>query len=180
MTFIETYSGKRFEPLNPNPEDICIQDIAHALSQQCRFAGHTKAFYSVAQHCVEVSLLAELWGCSPRMIVQALLHDASEAYISDVSTPLKQSTSFAAYREAEAVLQGCIYSRFGVPTKDHSLVRKADAVLLSTEARDMMPFVPEHWGALKEEPLTRHLFPWSSAEAERCFLIRFASFYGRL
>lgn len=178
--FIETFSGKAFRPLTPNVDDICIKDIAHALSNQCRFSGHTKTFYSVAEHCVRVSQLLDVWGESPSTILWGLLHDASEAYLVDIPTPLKRTPEFAPYRAAEARLMGSICERFRMSPSQPKIVYKADAALLATEARDQMPFKVEHWGALTEEPLSQRITPWASDEAERCFLIRFASFYGRV
>ncbi len=179
-SFIETHSGVAFRPLSPAAEDIQINDIAHALSNQCRFSGHTHTFYSVAEHCVRVSQLLEEWGESPSTILWGILHDASEAYLVDIPTPLKRERLFDAYRVAESCLMRTICDRYGLARKQPAIVHKADAVLLATEARDLMPFKPEHWGALTEEPLERKIAPWSSAEAERSFLIRFASYYGRV
>ena len=80
--WIQTYTGKKFFPMNPKTEDLDIIDIAHALSMKCRFVGHTKQFYSVAQHSVIVS-----WNCSNPHL--GLLHDAAEAYLPDVPAPIK-------------------------------------------------------------------------------------------
>ncbi len=180
MNFIETYSGIPFRPLSPERNDICIKDIAHALSHQCRFAGHTRTFYSVAEHSVRVSILLQDQGHTPQTILWGLLHDASEYALVDIPTPLKQSTAFSAYRDAEIALMKVICERFGMAEKEPPAVRTADAVLLATEARDLMPSRPEHWGALTQPPLEKVIFPWTSTEAERCFLVRFASYYGRV
>ena len=88
-----TYTGKEFYPLDPNPADIDIKDIAHALSNCCRFAGHIKSFYSVAQHSVIVSEL-----CEPENALAGLLHDASEAYLSDIARPVKYTEQMEGYR----------------------------------------------------------------------------------
>lgn len=178
--FIETSSGVCFYPLEPNEDDVCVQDIAHALSHICRFGGHSKAFYSVAEHCVRVSRALDAWDASPAVILHGLLHDASEAYLGDIVSPLKRLSIFSGYREVEEKLQRVICRRFGLPEKEPAIVRKADLVLLATEARDVMPYNPENWGALTEEPLAERITPWSAVEAERAFLIRFASFYGRV
>ena len=80
-----TFTGLHFYPLTPNPNDVDIEDIAHALSNTCRFNGHVSTFYSVAQHCVLVSQYCvnnPLWG---------LMHDAAEAYLPDVATPVKKN-----------------------------------------------------------------------------------------
>jgi len=81
--WIETYTGKQFYPLDPYPEDIDVRDIAHALSNLCRFTGHCRAFYSVAEHSIYVSTHVP-----KTMALQALFHDAPEAYIADISGPL--------------------------------------------------------------------------------------------
>src|SRR5579885_2784587 len=82
--WIQTYCGVAFYPLDPRPEEILIEDIAHALSMLCRFTGHVKRFYSVAQHCVYVS-----HRCDPKDALWGLLHDAAEAYLNDISRPVK-------------------------------------------------------------------------------------------
>ncbi len=178
MTFIETFSGLPFQPLTPRAEDIRIQDIAHALSHQCRFAGHTRVFYSVAEHCVRVSRLLDVCGHPRTVVLQGLLHDASEAYLVDIPKPLKESEVFAGYREIEGYLQAMIFEAFELPPRESRLVRTADAVLLATEARDLMPYRSEHWCDLPQPPLTEKIVPWSSAEAERAFLLRFESLGG--
>ena len=88
-SYIKTYSGKRFEPMNPDPECIQIEDIAHALSLLCRGNGHVKTFWSVGQHCICCAKEAKARGLSDRMVLACLLHDASECYMSDVPRPLK-------------------------------------------------------------------------------------------
>lgn len=179
MSYIETHSGIPFEPLAPRVEDIRIEDIAHALSQQCRFSGHTRVFYSVAEHCVRVSRCLDARGYARSVVLWGLLHDASEAYLVDIPKPLKEADTFAGYRKAETAMMETVCRAFDLHMEEPRGVRIADAVLLATEARDLMPFRPEHWGALKEAPLPERITPWSPAEAERCFLLRFTSLYGR-
>lgn len=85
-SWIQTFSGRQFFPLEPRVEDVCIEDIAHGLSNLCRYAGHCECFYSVAQHCLLVSRVV------PREhALRGLLHDASEAYLIDVPRPIKHS-----------------------------------------------------------------------------------------
>ncbi len=118
--WITTYTGKKFEPLHPSPYGVDIVDIAHALSQICRFGGHTKEFYSVAQHCFYVAELIDDWYVAKRrywhkyVVVQALLHDASEAYLGDVVTPVK--VTFNDYKKAEKILQETIFEGLGLPS----------------------------------------------------------------
>jgi len=164
--WIQTYSGKRFTPLNPNPESIVIQDIAHALSNICRFNGQCTEFYSVAQHSVLVSYICDwndrLWG---------LMHDSSEAYISDFSAPLKHSGKFENYKEVEKRLMNAICKRFNLSTEDPESVKKADKLLLSTEGRDLLSIQRSDWFRGPELPFK--IIPLPPKEAEILFLKRF-------
>jgi hypothetical protein len=130
---IRTSSGRLFWPLDAREEEIQLEDIAHALSQLCRFVGHTRMFYSVAQHSVLVSRL-----CPPADALHGLLHDASEAYLGDVSRPIKHQPIFAAYREAETRLQGLVYLRFGLTPVEPKTVKAADEKALHAELRDFI------------------------------------------
>ena len=108
--YITTYTGKHFEPTNPNPELIRIEDIAHALSMICRGNGHVKTFWSVGQHCICCAREAAARGLSNRMVLACLLHDASECYMSDVPTPFKNE--LPEYQEQEEHLLSMIYEKF--------------------------------------------------------------------
>ena len=110
MSYITTVTGKHFYPLNPNPQDIDIEDIAHALSLICRANGHFKHFYSVAQHSIACAEEAIERGCSVEVILGCLLHDASEAYLCDVTRPVKKH--IPQYLRAEEKLQAVIWKRF--------------------------------------------------------------------
>jgi uncharacterized protein len=166
--WIQTYSGRRFNPTNPNPGAIVIQDIAHSLSMQCRFTGHCHQFYSVAQHSVLVSHVCNfedaLWG---------LLHDASEAYLIDIPRPLKKSGYMGAYIEFEHQMQKAICKRFGLPEKEPPSVKRADTVLLATEARDLMQPLHPDWRQ-PVEPLPFKIEAWSPQQAKDNFLKRFS------
>jgi hypothetical protein len=130
---ITTLSGIRFWPLLPNPGDILVEDIAHALAHQCRFGGHASKFYSVAEHSVHVSEL-----CPVQDALWGLLHDASEAYLIDLPRPLKLLPEFAPYREAERQLQRAVAARFGLPEDQPASVTEAD----DTYAVDRSSFTP--------------------------------------
>ena len=171
--FIETYSGIRFRPFVPHVPDIRLVDIAHALSHQCRFSGHSREFYSVAEHSVRVSWLLGTWGHSARVQLWGLMHDASEAYLQDVAAPLKRTSSFESYRDAERELMRAICECFSLQKKEPDVVRQADAVLLATEARDLMPFREDHWATLTEAPLETPITPWTPTAAKRKFISRF-------
>ena len=108
--FITTYSGLHFRPSDPDPERICIEDIAHALSMICRGNGHVKTFWSVGQHCICCAKEALARGLSDRMVLACLLHDAGECYLSDIPRPFKKE--LPAYREQEEKLLEMIYRKF--------------------------------------------------------------------
>jgi 5'-deoxynucleotidase YfbR-like HD superfamily hydrolase len=165
--WIQTYSGRRFTPTNPNPNAIVIQDIAHSLSMQCRFSGHTKKFYSVAQHSVYVSYI-----CNHEDALWGLMHDATEAYLVDVPRPLKRSGKFDAYLEFEAVMQKAVCKRFGLSEQEPPSVKLADTILLATEARDLMYPLRTDW-VQPVEPLPFKIDPLGPREAKDLFMKRF-------
>jgi hypothetical protein len=164
--WIQTYSGKKFILSNPDPDSIVIEDIAHALSNICRFTGHSNRFYSVAQHCVLVSHF-----CNNQNRLYGLLHDASECYLSDIASPIKRSIDFSKYREIENKLQKSIYKKFGLDEKEPEDIKQADLTLLSTEARDFMNPRKDWIGLVN--PLPCNITPMSPFEAKRSFLSRF-------
>ncbi|MEG6586276.1 hypothetical protein [Dendrosporobacter sp. 1207_IL3150] len=131
---ILTYTNTLFFPLSPREDEVKIEDIAHALSQMCRANGHFKTFYSVAQHSINCANEAKTRGLSNRLQLACLLHDASEAYISDVTRPVK--CYLEEYRKIEHKLQQVIFSRFGIGDLTHeeiSIVDEIDNVLLYFE-----------------------------------------------
>ena len=107
---ITTYTGKHFEPANPDPRLIDIADIAHALSLICRGNGHVRTFWSVGQHCICCAKEAQARGLSNRMVMACLLHDASECYMSDIPRPFKKE--LREYREYENCMLNQIYEKF--------------------------------------------------------------------
>ena len=151
MTWILTASGKRLDFLNPQPDQIDILDIAQGLANECRFTGQCRAYYSVAQHSYlasyevmrinRVTLPKEE---QKALAIEALLHDASEAYLKDIPTPLKRL--LPAYREIEARLTAIIRAKFGLPEKESDRVKHVDWIMLATERRDLMPCTADDWG----------------------------------
>jgi len=132
---ILTYSGKIVRPLDPHPDTIDIEDIAHALSNQCRFTGHTREFYSVAQHSIHCSELAP-----SEFQLEALLHDASEAYLSDLARPVKKTLGFGEfYLRAEELLDCRIRQHFGLPRRMSKTVKRIDDLMLQAEGNQLMP-----------------------------------------
>lgn len=144
---ILTRSGIYFDLVTPNPDDVRIEDIAAALSKLCRFTGHTKSFYSVAQHCLLVSSNAP-----DHLKLHALLHDASEAYLGDVSSPLKQLIPM--YKLLEGNVHATIMEAFKLPgllPEDQELLRELDLRALKTERNLFMPKTDVSW------PVCEHL-----------------------
>lgn len=144
--WIQTATGGQFWPMDPRAEDVVIDDIGHALAHLCRFAGHVRDFYSVAEHSVRVAYLLESWGEDPRTVLHGLLHDATEAYLVDIPSPIKRSPAMAGYRAAEDRLHRVIAERFDLWPVQPDVVTQADRVLLATEARDLLHPPPAEWG----------------------------------
>jgi 5'-deoxynucleotidase YfbR-like HD superfamily hydrolase len=165
--FMQTYTGQTFWPLDPRPDEIHVEDIAHALSMQCRFAGHVNRFYSVAEHSVLMWTRATkanaLW---------ALLHDASEAYLSDIVRPIKNNLS--GYKTIEIGLMGAVAERFGLASEMPDEVKSLDNRILMDERAQLMRLTPEVWNFCGEtQPLGVTIQGLSPAEAKRAFIEAF-------
>lgn len=166
--WIQTYTGRQVFPFAPRPEDIDIEDIAHALSNQCRFTGHTREFYSVAQHSCLVSHHCDT-------ALEGLLHDASEAYLADMAKPIKEF--LPEYKEIEDRLMRAIAAKFSFRYPLSASVKEADARALKTEQRDLLcaPLVPCPWseGIL---PYESPIKPWGPERAKSEFMWVFESY----
>jgi hypothetical protein len=170
--WIQTYTGKRFWPFDPRPEEIHILDIAHALSNLCRFGGHCEPFYSVGEHSVRGSYLVP-----DELALWMLLHDSAEAYLLDVPRPIKQFPPFLrVYGPAERAVMFQVARRFAlVPlAPEPALVKWADGVMLRTEHRDLMKIMPYDWERIAAiEPLADRIIPVPATTAKEMFLARF-------
>lgn len=170
--WMHTYTGKKFYPMNPRVEDICIEDIAHSLSLQCRYNGHVTRFYSVAEHCVHLS-----YSVSPANALWALLHDATEAYVGDMIRPLKKF--MPEYVDAEDRVMVAIAQRFGLslpvdgPLIMPNEVKDADDRILLTERNSLMVKTDHKWVVDHLEPLPVTIFAWESLAAEFAYTLRF-------
>jgi hypothetical protein len=170
--WMQTASGGQFWPIDPRAEEVLIWDIAHALSNQCRFAGHCRTFYSVAEHSVRVSLIVP-----EGEMLAALLHDAVEAYLVDLPRPVKRSPGIGPrYVEAEAKVAAAIEARFDLAPGATSspAIKAADNCLLMTEARDLMARPPATWKESGSRPLEQEIVPWWPRDAREEFLRRFS------
>jgi hypothetical protein len=126
-----------FNPIDPEVDKINIIDIAHSLSMQCRFTGHTKEFYSVAQHCINVVNLMKNDSQSKKLMLEGLLHDASEAYLTDIATPVKPH--LVNYKEIEEKVQSLIYEKYGIIELSKHIVKQYDTICLNMEGYHLMP-----------------------------------------
>ncbi len=171
--YLQTVSGRWVNPFDPNPEQIELADIARALANQCRFGGHCRAFYSVAQHCVIVSELMEGEGASADEALAALMHDAAEAYLGDLPHPIKHRSQLGqVFKDAEEPLERVIRGRFAI-TNSPSEIKRIDRALLATER---LAFSAERWQWPELEgvdPLDVELEPWSPDRAADAFIRRF-------
>ncbi len=164
--WISTHSGTQINLLDPQPEQIHIEDIAHGLSQTCRFAGQCPVFYSVAQHSVLVAdLLPEEWA------LHGLLHDASEAFMGDLHTGLKRL--LPDYKRLENRVLAAVFRHFGLDDTDlkPAAVELADRQALFVEMKALGMRLPME--APSPLPETR-LEPWTAQQARQRFLERFA------
>lgn len=156
--------------MSPNVKDVDIHDIAHALAHICRFGGHCKEFYSVAQHSMIVAL-----NCSLEATLQGLLHDATEAYIGDMIRPLKYS--MPDYRAAEDRLWLVIADAFGVNPVFHPSIKVADNRTLITERRDLITQTGYEWSLEKDfPPYMYKIYPLTPDAAESEFLNMYRTF----
>lgn len=164
--YIVTYTGKKVYFLNPTPDMIDIGDIAHALSNLCRFGGHTGKFYSVAQHSVYVSHFS-------KDKLSGLLHDATEAYLVDIPKPIKGFLTN--YVDIENNLYKAIALKFGLPQELPEDVHAADTRMLFTEKEQLCADVDWGW---KVQPYDIKIQPFPPEVAELDFLHQFLTYYG--
>lgn len=169
--YIRTFTGKQFYFHDIEHNDIDIRDIAHALAMNCRWTGHVKDFYSVAQHSVLVSKMVPL-----EHSLAGLLHDASEAYMHDTPSPLKwhlKQMGFTAFADLEGEIDARVFNAFGLSLPRDPSIKTADLRMLATEHRDLMVNGHDMEGKYLQQPYLFKIEPWSPAEAEREFLMRY-------
>lgn len=165
------HSGSYFDFENPEASKILIGDIAHALSHICRFTGHCARFYSVAEHCVHASRLVP-----PEDAFAALMHDAAEAVLGDVSKPLK--SLLPDYKRIERRVDRAIFAQFGLPDEPPPSVKTADRQMLGIEQRICMGNDDKWIGSTDPADSQVIIGFWSPPVAERAFLVRYNQLRG--
>lgn len=171
--WIQVRSGGKFFPLDPDPDAIDIQDIAHALSNICRYTGHVSEFYSVAEHSCYVSRQLP-----SEHALAGLLHDAAEAYMNDVASPVKHQDAMQPYRDAEKKLERMILTKYGLAPELPPEVKVVDLKMLSTEAHTLLAPLHPEWtmtvdGGALPEPYPFQVQALSPHQAKEWFLDRF-------
>lgn len=180
MSWSQTYDGKAFDLESPDPDMICPEVISIVLARTCRFGGHCRPWYSVAQHSLIVEELVE----DPTLKLAALLHDAHEAYsgFGDVQRPAKylhrETTEYLHFHESR--INWAIAKRFGIEpwSLRHDLVKHADDTALATERRDVMAPCPKPWVHLPE-PRKERIVPLDMDNAQLCFIRRLRELMGK-
>ena len=171
--WLQTYSGKAFYIMDPKPEDICIIDIASALSKQCRYAGHCINFYSVAEHCVHVADKVD-----DKFKLTALMHDASEAYLVDLPRPIKKQ--IPQYKVLEAQLEQVIANKYKLIYPFPKEVMSIDNRILMDERIQNMGEPPMAWDKYEEnDPIGVKLGYWEPSVATRAFINSFYMYGGK-
>ena len=185
---IQTHSGLAFDLLDPRPEQVRVEDVAYALSRINRYTGHTVA-YSVAQHSVLAMRTVADELREPEHALAALLHDAAEAYVGDVSAPLKyalreqdKKSGHYAKRSSYDVIEGRV--QVGVAralglsdearAAANDVVKQADLMMLAKEAEILMKQPPPRPWTLPEPPARLVVDPWDAEEARTAFLAAYA------
>ena len=163
--WIQVASGKIFYPLDPRAEEVHIEDIAHSLSLKCRYGGHSKRFFSVGEHSVIVSRQVP-----PEYALWGLLHDAGEAYSSDIPRPLKRC--LPDWKRMENRIMDAICEHFGLPHEEPEAVKQVDLAITSDERLVLMNPCEREWGALPP-PLGVEIRCLTPKQAEKAFMRRF-------
>lgn len=185
MTWSNTTRGRALDLLDPQPDDIDIEEIGRSLGYQCRYAGGVRRFYSVAEHSV---LIADyLWEHGPDMALAGLLHDAAEAYTGDITWPMQailwgaSSEARAAYKAVQSRIDALIAgrARLDVALLQDPMVKAADLRILLDERAALLTPAPRPWDIEEMEPLGVRITGWGPEEAGRRWLATYHGLQGR-
>lgn len=168
--WMQTFTGRQFWPIDPRPDEIDLLDVAHGLSMICRYGGHAKRFYSVAEHCCHLFDFA-MTRCPQEVLAWVLMHDASEAYLGDIPRPLKPF--LPGYKALEAKMTAAVAVRFNLVGDEPAFVKQIDLRITGDEAAQNMAAPPTPW-ADTGPILGVELRFWKPADAKRNFLHRAA------
>jgi len=166
------FGGSYFDFESPETSDFTLEDIAHGLAMTCRFAGQCSRFYSVAQHSVHVSEFVP-----PEDAFAGLMHDTAEAFVGDVSKPLKEM--LPQYKEIEKRVEAAIFARVGLSLPLAPSIKETDIRMLVTEQRQLMRNRDDWDYTRGMTPLAFEIPTWSADEAKARFIDRFRSLVGR-
>ena len=175
MSYITTYTGKHFDPAEPERDKIDIRDIAHALSLICRGNGHVKTFFSVGQHCIHCALEAEARGYSTRLTLACLLHDASECYLSDVPRPIKGN--LPQYKVVEERLLEQVYIKYlgsALTDEEERQVKQIDKDMLYYDLLNLLDEKMEQEPPVMATEFSYEVLPF--VQVERRYLELFARY----
>ena len=170
MGCIKTFTGVMMDPLRPRMEELDIRDVAHALSMLCRANGHFRTFYSVGQHSINCMREAKARGENRRVQLACLLHDASEAYLSDVTRPVK--AELPRYLEIEEPLQALIWEKWlgGISREESKKVFQIDDDMLAHELDQLLDVRVDPFPALAGKPEMEFTgFGYCEEEFLECF-----------
>lgn len=170
--WIQTWSGRRFFPLHPRPADVCLGDIAHSLAFKCRYGGHSRRHYSVAEHSVLLSHLVPT-----EHALAALLHDAGEAYLPDVFAPIKGW--LLGFNSIETRVHATIARALGIPDVIPKIVHEYDKRIVQDEACQCFHSMPVPW-TFHGDPLGVRLRFWRPERARAKFIARYWALWGEL
>lgn len=165
--YITTYTGLHFYPLNPEADKLRIEDIAHSLSLLCRGNGHLKHFFSVGHHCVNCALEAKARGYSARVGMACLLHDASEAYLSDVPRPFKKT--LPSYQKLEDEFLSMVYQNFlgsELTAQEKELVKQIDDDMLYFDLTELLGEDQEQEEPKMLSDFTEDFMPFEEVECQ--------------
>lgn len=167
----QTFTGRKFWPLDPRADEITIEDVAHGLAMTCRYGGHSRRFYSVAEHCVLVS-----FHVPAQFALHGLLHDSAEAYIGDMIRPLKHQPQMQEFRNAEAAIELAVAEAFALDwtVAACTAVKEIDDRILVDEIGALMADPPAYWERhAAVEPVGAQIVGWGPGVAEVAFLERY-------
>lgn len=172
--WMQTHSGRRVYPLELEPDMICLADIAASLAKQCRFSGHCRQFYSVAEHSIRMT---QVFPQNAPLQRWALMHDAAEAYLSDVTRPIKRRVhvvvrdAVRTFSDVEHEILDMIATRYGLQQPmPKAEIEYGDMVMLATERRDLLHSTEDSWCCDGHEPLPQKIEPRGPEVAEADFL----------